>query len=360
MAYDRYDRDHERWREDRGNASGWGRERSEGRRWEGESGRGGGREDRGWFERAGDEIASWFGSDDDDRREGRHGRDRGSDMHRERSGWESGRDEHRGGFFGRDRHEDDRDRPQERFSGREPWASSGRDYNPRQREMWGGGADAPRDERGPGRSGYHPMTGDYGLSEGRSGGGMRSAPVRSNSDWDDDDYRRSSYMGSARHDPGRSRDRHEHDPHYHSWRQQQMDELDRDYDDYRRENQSRFEEDFRGWRERRQQKRGLLGRIREQMQVVGSDDKPIGTVERVAGDRIILSPMGGDSGAGQHSLTCNSIDRVEDDRVVLDCTAEQARKDWRDENRSRALFERQDQGEAGPHMLDRSFEGTYR
>ena len=32
---------------------------------------------------------------------------------------------------------------------------------------------------------------------------------------------------------------------------------------------------------------------------------------------------------------------------------------WRDENRDRALFEREDQGEAGPGMLNRSFSGTY-
>ena len=33
---------------------------------------------------------------------------------------------------------------------------------------------------------------------------------------------------------------------------------------------------------------------------------------------------------------------------------------WRDEDRGRALFEREDQGSEGPHILDRSFEGTYR
>ena len=33
---------------------------------------------------------------------------------------------------------------------------------------------------------------------------------------------------------------------------------------------------------------------------------------------------------------------------------------WRDEDRSRALFEREDQGEMGPRTLNRSFEGTYR
>ena len=50
----------------------------------------------------------------------------------------------------------------------------------------------------------------------------------------------------------------------------------------------------------------------------------------------------------------------EGDRVVLDLSAEQAKQRWRDENRERALFEREDQGEMGPRSLDRSFEGTYR
>ena len=46
--------------------------------------------------------------------------------------------------------------------------------------------------------------------------------------------------------------------------------------------------------------------------------------------------------------------------MILDCSADDARKRWRDDNRSRALFEREDQGEMGPMILDRSFEGTYR
>lgn len=46
--------------------------------------------------------------------------------------------------------------------------------------------------------------------------------------------------------------------------------------------------------------------------------------------------------------------------MILDCSADNARKRWRDELRSRALFEGEGQGEMGPRMLDRSFEGTYR
>jgi len=61
-----------------------------------------------------------------------------------------------------------------------------------------------------------------------------------------------------------------------------------------------------------------------------------------------------------HSLSCSDIDRVDENRVILDCSSEQARQRWRDESRNRALFERADQGEMGPRVLDRSFEGTYR
>ena len=39
--------------------------------------------------------------------------------------------------------------------------------------------------------------------------------------------------------------------------------------------------------------------------------------------------------------------------------AREAQKAWRDEENSRALFERHDQGSEGPHMLNRSFSGTY-
>ena len=52
MAYDRFDSRDERsrWREGR------------------DFDRGGRRDERGFFERAGDEIASWFGDDDAERR----------------------------------------------------------------------------------------------------------------------------------------------------------------------------------------------------------------------------------------------------------------------------------------------------
>ncbi len=150
------------------------------------------------------------------------------------------------------------------------------------------------------------------------------------------------------------------DPNYRSWRQRQLDDLDRDYADYRRETQAKFEDDFGGWRQRRQMKRSLLGQIREQMEVVGSDEQHVGTIDRIAGDRVILTKSDPESGGVHHSLSCSDIASVDGDRVLLDLSAEQAKLRWRDESRDRALFEREDQGEMGDRILDRSFGGTYR
>ncbi|QNN67145.1 DUF2171 domain-containing protein [Sphingomonas lutea] len=96
------------------------------------------------------------------------------------------------------------------------------------------------------------------------------------------------------------------------------------------------------------------------MEVLGNDNDHVGTVDRVAGDRIILTKSDPESGGTHHSLMCTDVESIDGDKVMLGCSAEDAKKRWRDENRDRALFEREDQGEAGPHMLDRSFEGTYR
>src|SRR5687768_6250647 len=282
------------------------------------------RDERGFFERAGDEIASWFGDEEAERRRRRDELEYGRDYEPSRS---MSRERDRGRF----ERDDDRN-----------FLSS------REREPWGAGH---REDRG-----YRPITGDYGRSEGffaasgyPSRDETRGRPSRQ-SNWDRDEYRRTSLAGG----------RPQHDPHYQQWRQRQIEELDRDYEDYRREHQSKFENDFGSWRERRLSKRQMLAQIRENMEVVSNDDERIGTVDRVAGDRIILAKSDPESGGVHHSLSCTEIDRVEGDRVILDLNAVEARIRWRDESRERALFEREDQGEAGPHNLERSFSGTYR
>ena len=330
MAYDRYDT-RGRSRDDQ---SRWSNDRD---RYRDPAGRD---DDRGFFERASDEVASWFGDDDAERRRERDRRtdERGSG---DRS-WDRGDD--RGRSLGRERGgSGDRGRDETDHG---PWSSRGyRSYGgsggvPRSRWRDGGLGHAPGFE-----GGTHPMFGGYTEAESVD----RDYDFRPITG----DYGRS---GSPQE---RSRSSNM-DPHYHSWRRRQMDEFDRDYDDYRRENQARFEDDFTNWRSRRQQKRGLLVQIREHMEVVGNDDEHVGTVDRIAGDRVILTKSDPESSGVHHSLSCSDIDRVEGDRIILDCSAEQARQRWRDESRSRALFEREDQGEMGPRMLDRSFEGTYR
>jgi hypothetical protein len=289
MAYDRIDNRDERprWRDDRSD------QRSRGNP-----------EDRGFFERAGDEIASWFGDEEAERRR----REDARFEDRDRGNWS--RDE-RPRFYGRDRFE------------REPDRGFGR----------------PPDNRFVAASGY--ARGGFGPSDFERDSMRRWREPRGR-----EDFRPAS---------GR-----ELDPHYHDWRRRQIDDLDRDYEEYRRENQARFEDDFSSWRQRRMGKRQMLTQIREHMEVVGSDDTHVGTVDCIAGDRIILTKSDPESGGVHHSLSCADLASVEGDKVILDCTGEQAKQRWRDESRGRALFERQDQGEMGDRILDSSFEGTYR
>jgi hypothetical protein len=350
MAYDRYD-PRDRSRDERSRWSDDSSQRWGSGDWRGERGGRDNPDDRGFFDRASDEVASWFGDDEAERRRREdqmrdqrdeprgarpsdynrdYNRDRSSDRDRERS-W----DRDRSAGPGRYRNWNDN---------RGAFASGGSsesDYNRQWRGELSSGSNRDRDRFREGGRDYRPMAGDYG---------------RSDSEWERDPYRSTSRAGTR---DWSDRSRHE-DPHYSSWRDRHMGELDRDYDDYRREHQSKFESDFGSWRERRQQKRGLLSQIREHMEVVGKDDEHVGTVDRLAGDRIILAKSDPDSGGVHHSLSCSDIDRVEGDRVILDCSASQARDRWRDESRGRALFEREDQGEMGPRVLDRSFEGTYR
>ena len=335
MAYDRYDardnprEERARWREERfGDRD---RIRSD-------------QEDRGFFDRAGDEIASWFGDDEAERRRREDQRLEGRDRGWGRSDRDWRRDEDRGRFYGRDRDRSDRDED------RGYVGSSGyrgvRGEGGYRSGMWSG------DRFGSREPDYRESSGNrFFAASGYARGGFGPE------DYEREPYSRDEPLRGGSFGSERSR---EFDPHYHSWRQRQISDLDRDYEEYRRENQSRFESDFGSWRERRMQKRGLLGQIREQMEVVGNDDQHVGTIDRVAGDRIILAKSDPESGGAHHSLSCSDIASVEGDRVILDCTSEQAKQRWRDENRERALFEREDQGEMGDRALNRSFEGTYR
>ena len=307
MAYDRYE-SRRGWREPRSRFSQDYGERSEGRsfgRWERDDDDD--RSDRGFFERAGDEVASWFGDEEAERRRREDLRMRGDD-----DSWRRPRAFMSDEDFGRyDRQPRFRDegyrRPYTgRFSGRRSF-----------------GGDDDRFDRG--------SSPERGWSER-----WERAPSR-------------DFTGTA---AGL------HDPHYSEWRKRQIDALDRDYDEYRRENQSRFENEFSDWRATRQGKRQLLGQVREHMTVVGSDEEQLGTVDCVRGDRIVLTKDDSEDGR-HHALSCASVDRIEGDRVILDQPAAEAKRRFLDEDRTSGFFRDDEERETGPHMLNRSFSGTY-
>jgi hypothetical protein len=153
------------------------------------------------------------------------------------------------------------------------------------------------------------------------------------------------------------RSRHEHDPHYHTWRDRQLESLDRDYDEYRSENQSRFDTEFGSWRQNRMGQRDLLNRVTEHQEVIGSDSAHIGTVDHVRGDRLLLTKSDADAHGHHHSIPSSWIVSVED-KVAISKTADQAKQHWRDEERNggTSLFGRDDDRNVN---LNRSFSGTY-
>lgn len=141
-----------------------------------------------------------------------------------------------------------------------------------------------------------------------------------------------------------------HDPSYSHWRNRQIAALDRDYDEYRRENQSHFDNEFGTWRTRRTDQRSSLQRVSEHMDVVGSDGAHVGTVDKVQGDRIILTKTDKDAGGHHHSIPSAWIQSV-DERVTISKTADEAQRAWRDEDRRGALF--------GDEASDRSTSYAY-
>jgi len=448
----------------------WDRDRGQ---WRSESDRSRddrGGDDRGFFSRAGEEVRSWFGGDDDDRSGGRYnadhdrgyGRDRqdrnpgshtdyysGGDRGQSRMGPEGGF-ESRGDYRRSDRYADQgqswgggnshRDRGQQdrgdnrEYSERGHGGSSasfsgsggvnqgmgsyggntgggasdggfgvgsGGNAGPGYAPEFSGGPRFDRQDVGStGTHGAHPVASPYGEAQtGFSGGGVggSGSSARSRAILDQyerehgrqggqqprgqQNYGQQSYgqqpqgqqgygqQSYGQHEQGYGRQSDQpgfrqgatstHDPHYAEWRRRQIESIDNDYHEYRQENASRFESEFGSFREKRGQQRQYMGKVTEQMEVVGSDEQHVGTVDKVKDGRIILTKSDPNAGGHHHSIPCGWLDRVED-KVILNKTAEEAMNAWRDEETSRALFEDKESGSDGPHILERSFSGTYK
>lgn len=162
------------------------------------------------------------------------------------------------------------------------------------------------------------------------------------------------------------------DRDYSSWRDTQISAFDRDYDEYRQENRQKFHSEFGAWRTERQTQRSSLEQVTEHMEVLGSDGQHVGTVDKVSGDKIILTKNDKDAGGHHHSIPSRWIQSV-DDKVTIRKTADEAKREWKDvENKSAMFGEYQDRArpagseggqqggyEGGSTNLNRSFSGTY-
>ena len=183
----------------------------------------GGGDDRGFFERAGEHVRSWFSDEDDHRRSpGREDweRDRESGWRTPQSSW---RDSRSGGTpqgWGSPTAQDERYR-----SGRSAGDEDSREWMGGRE--WAGARDRHQGQhRRPSLREDSPGFGDdFGGTLGGFGNQQSARPAGFASSQDD---------------------------HYRSWRDRQIAELDRDYQDYCRDREQKFHSDFDSWRRTRQ------------------------------------------------------------------------------------------------------------
>jgi hypothetical protein len=113
----------------------------------------------------------------------------------------------------------------------------------------------------------------------------------------------------------------------------------------------------------------MMQQIREHEEVVDQNGEHVGTVDKVRGDKVILTKSDPESGGVHRSFNCSMLDRVEDGKVYLTGSKDSIRGQLHEERGEErgAMFGQQDedrsnetsQGGEGPHILDRSFSGTY-
>ena len=68
--------------------------------------------------------------------------------------------------------------------------------------------------------------------------------------------------------------------------------------------------------------------IREKMKVIGSDKQPVGTVDKVEGERIKLTRNDPQAGGQHHYIPADWVDTIEGDQVRLRQKAQEARMQW--------------------------------
>lgn len=70
--------------------------------------------------------------------------------------------------------------------------------------------------------------------------------------------------------------------------------------------------------------------IQEHMEVVGSDDQHVGTVDRVESDIIKLTKNDQAAHGDHHTIPLSMVDSIEAGKLKLNATAAQAKQQWHD------------------------------
>ena len=73
-------------------------------------------------------------------------------------------------------------------------------------------------------------------------------------------------------------------------------------------------------------------RIREHMEVVGSDGKHVGKVDHVLGGEIELAKLDFGAGLKHHLIPISWVEDVADDKVRLSKTSDAAKAEWREKH----------------------------
>jgi hypothetical protein len=205
--------------------------------------------------------------------------------------------------------------------------TGGGSYRETQHQSYGGQQDRGEQDRqsggyqSQGSDRYRPMTGDYGRSsneQGRQGSGFGGQDFGQQQYGSQDRFQDQGssvrrQLGLGLRASRQSAARAARTTSIIRWRQRQIEELDRDYDEYCREHQSRFENEFSGFRQQRQTKRQMLGLIREHAEVVDESGQHIGTVDKVRGEKIILTkndPEAGTASTAASPARCWSGSRT--------------------------------------------------
>ena len=71
-------------------------------------------------------------------------------------------------------------------------------------------------------------------------------------------------------------------------------------------------------------------RIREHMEVVGSDGKHVGKVDHVLGGEIELAKLDFGAGLKHHLIPISWVEDIEGDKLRLSKTSDAAKAEWRE------------------------------